>query len=208
MYTLRVWGDLACFTRPEMKVERVSYGVMTPSAARGILEAIYWKPQFRWVIDRIHVLKPIQFIPIVRNELANPSRLQGNILSQLPTTALRSSLVLTNVEYYIQAHIELQPENDDGMHGPNTISKHHTCFIDRASVGAFFKKPYFGCREFFADFELMPKNAVLKPSLIKESIVDCGLVFKDFDYPKYPLRDPHVPKFFHATMYNGIITVK
>ena len=122
---LRVWGDFACFTRPEMKVERVSYDVMTPSAARGVLEAIYWKPAIRWVVRRIHVLKPIRFTNVRRNELGGvgPSdRTLKSYLDGSKTTSLaqvieddrqqRAATILQNVDYLIEAHYEVIRGNE------------------------------------------------------------------------------------------------
>ena len=145
---LRVWGDFACFTRPEMKVERVSYDVMTPSAARGVLEAIYWKPEIRWVIRRIHVLKPIRFTNIRRNELGGvgpsertlKSYLSGektDVLSQVieEDRQQRAATILQDVCYLIEAHYEVISGNDPPQ-------KHYEMFKRRSSKGQCFHHPY------------------------------------------------------------------
>jgi CRISPR-associated protein Cas5d len=166
---LKVWGDYACFTRPEMKVERVSYDVMTPSAARGILEAIYWKPAIAWVIDRIHVLKPIRFDNIRRNELSGKVPL-GTVKKAMKdgkspvevfvedTRQQRAALVLRDVAYVIEAHFEFQNSED------NNAAKHKECFERRAANGQCFHQPYLGCREFPAAFTSIdgdiPKSAL------------------------------------------------
>src|SRR5688572_30171007 len=167
---LKVWGDHACFTRPEMKVERVSYDVMTPSAARGILEAIYWKPAIRWVIDRIHVLKPIRFQSIRRNEVGskapvkkiktamNQGSLEGLCLLVDQDRQQRASTVLTDVAYVIEAHFELLPDKA----GPdNSEGKHLDMFNRRAARGQCFHQPCLATREFAARFELLAPEAPL-----------------------------------------------
>ncbi len=148
---LKVWGEYACFTRPEMKVERVSYDVMTPSAARGILEAIYWKPAIIWVIDRIHVLNPIRFDNIRRNELAGKLPL-GTIKKAMkngysPVEILiendrqqRAAMVLRNVNYVIEAHFKFKSNED------NNTAKHKEIFDRRARNGQCIHRPYLDCR--------------------------------------------------------------
>lgn len=197
---LRVKGDYALFTRPEMKVERVSYDVMTPSAARGILEAIYWKPAIRWVIDRIHVLQPIRFENIRRNEVAKRVSLNnvdkgGNkpvhIFADDPKTRQqRASMVLRNVDYVIEAHFELTG-TDDADPG-----KHLAMFERRAKKGQCFHRPYFGCREFPVDFEWCDEPP--KSPFIGEQ--DLGFMLHDIDF-----SDNMTPHFFRAVMNNGVI---
>ncbi len=161
---LRVWGDHACFTRPEMKVERVSYDVMTPSAARGILEAVHWKPAIRWVIDRIHVLKPDP-LPIVppqrgrrqdqqRHRRARDARrLDGRARAGRSRTIGSSGRrhCWSDVAYVIEAHFELtdQARDDD------TPAKHLSMFNRRAAAGQCFHRPCLGTREFPAEFALV-----------------------------------------------------
>ena len=160
---LRVWGDYACFTRPEMKVERVSYDVMTPSAARGILEAIYWKPSIRWVIKRIHVIRPIAFTNIRRNEVAGKisfrnakSAMKGNReLSDYfieDDRQQRAAMILKHVEYVIEAEFEVLSDEEmvakgfdvEGREDNDRESgKHIDQFRRRARDGRFFKQPVF-----------------------------------------------------------------
>ena len=196
---LRVWGEYALFTRPEMKVERVSYDVMTPSAARGILEAVYWKPAIRWIIDRIHVLKPISFDNIRRNELANrvslnKTGMQGEKLICRfieDDRQQRASMVLKDVEYVIEAHFELTGQDDD-----NDPGKHLAIFERRARKGQCFHRPYFGCREFpvsFAWCETVPKSVLTGEK-------DLGYMLYDIDF-----ENNMTPCFFRAVMVDGII---
>lgn len=162
---LLVTGDFACFTRPEMKVERVSYDVMTPSAARGVLEAIYWKPQFRWRIDRIHVLKPIRWTSIRRNEVADKASaanakkaMNGNAtdlgieVDDPKTRQQRASLLLRDVAYGIEATIHILDHrferNGPRLSDHECAGKHLACFERRARAGAHFHQPYLGTREF------------------------------------------------------------
>jgi CRISPR-associated protein Cas5d len=142
---IKVWGDYACFTRPEFKVERVSYPVMTPSAARGILEAIYWKPQIRYRINRIGILELGTQWSLLRNELSSRQSLNGRLVID-DDRQQRTSLVLKNVAYRIQAWIELRD-------GETNNGKHLDCFRRRAEHGQYFHKPFLGCREFAAEFE-------------------------------------------------------
>src|SRR4051812_31163228 len=153
---LKVWGDHACFTRPEMKAERVSYDVMTPSAARGILEAIHWKPAIRWVVDRIHVLNEIRFQSIRRNEVGSKISVR-NVKTAMSRGSLeglhllvdedrqqRASTVLADVAYVIEAHFELTAKA-----GPDdTEGKHLDMFTRRATRGQCFHQPCLGTREF------------------------------------------------------------
>ncbi len=196
---LLVWGDYACFTRPEMKVERVSYDVMTPSAARGILEAIYWKPAIRWVVDKIHVLKPICFENIRRNELSNKVTVknkameEGNKLVQQiieDERQQRASMVLKNVEYIVEAHFEFTSKED------NNEGKHLDMFNRRASSGQCFHRPYFGCREFPVSFKLCEKI----PSSEYLGERDLGFMLYDIDF-----KNDMSPQFFRAVIKDGVI---
>ena len=199
---LRVWGDYALFTRPEMKVERVSYDVMTPSAARGILEAIYWKPAIRWVIDRIHVFQPVRFENIRRrNELANRVSVNKRDMEEGKPVCRyieddrqqRASMVLRNVEYVIEAHFELQG-SDDADPG-----KHLAIFERRVKKGQCFHRPYFGCREFPVNFEWC--DEIPASSFIGEQ--DLGFMYHDIDF-----ANDMIPRFFRAVMQDGIIDCK
>lgn len=195
---LRVWGDYALFTRPEMKVERVSYDVMTPSAARGILEAIYWKPAICWVIDRIHVLRPVRFENIRRNELANRVSVNKSDMEKGKPIGRyieddrqqRASMVLRNVEYVIEAHFEIRG-NETGHPG-----KHLAIFERRVKKGQCFHRPYFGCREFPVDFEWCDNI----PSSSFSGEKDLGFMLHDIDF-----ENAMTPRFFRAVMHDGII---
>ena len=196
---LRVWGDYALFTRPEMKVERVSYDVMTPSAARGILEAIYWKPAIRWVIDRIHVLKSIQFENIRRNELSNKVSISAKTIREgnQPVCQYieddrrqRASLVLKDVGYIIEAHFELTGVDDSDP------GKHLAIFERRARKGQCFHRPYFGCREFPVDFEWC--DVIPDSELTGEQSL--GFMLHDIDF-----ANKMTPQFFRAVMHSGVI---
>jgi CRISPR-associated protein Cas5d len=188
---LKVWGDYACFTRPELKVERVSYDVPTPSAARGILEAIYWKPEFKWAVRRIHVINPISFISLARNEVeSGSSRSLKPYLVGEKSRVCRSSQILRSVEYVIEA----------GIVGTDDYNKHHAIFSRRASQGQCFQRPCFGCREFVAEFDLVESA----PKSQLTGTKDLGIMLYDFTYENNPTP---VPKFYHAVMVDGIITV-
>ncbi|QHI69683.1 type I-C CRISPR-associated protein Cas5c [Tichowtungia aerotolerans] len=195
---LRVWGDYALFSRPELKVERVSYDVMTPSAARGILEAIYWKPAIRWVIDRIHVMNPIRFENIRRNEMANRVSVnKKDMEGDRPVCRYieddrqqRASLVLRNVEYIIEAHFEFTSDDD------RNEGKHLDMFKRRAQKGQCFHRPYFGCREFPVSFEWCDEV----PQSPFEDERDFGFMLHDIDF-----ENDRTPRFFRAIMKNGII---
>jgi CRISPR-associated protein Cas5d len=209
---LHVWGERACFTRPEMKVERVSYDVMTPSAARGILEAIHWKPAIRWHIDHIHVLKPIRFQSIRRNEVgAKASAANAASAMKRGTTEglgvvveenrqQRAALVLVDVAYVIEAHFTLTQKA-----GPeDSAAKHLSMFNRRAAQGQCFHRPCLGVREFDAQFALIPDGAPLPPSLLEadKRDADFGWMLHDIDFA----RD-NESRFFRATMTDGMITV-
>lgn len=204
---LRVWGDYACFTRPEMKAERVSYDVITPSAARAIIEAIHWKPAIKWIIDRIHVMKPIKFDSVRRNELENKISVNnvkqairdGEIdLHQYITQERqqRAALLLKNVEYVIEAHFEMT--NMCGSE--DTVEKHYNIFLRRARNGQCHMRPYFGCREFPVQFELI-EGEVEKSQIEGEQ--DLGWMLWDIDF-----ENEMKPIFFRPKMVNGIFTAR
>ena len=188
VHHLRVWGDLACFTRPEMKVERVSYPVPTPSAARGILEAILYKPQFRWRVHRIAIRRPIQFIALRRNEVKAvlSTRTADPILADEERTQ-RNTLSLRDVEYVIEASIMLSPLAGrprrlgvglDEPEGDDSPAKYQGMFLRRAEKGQCFAQPVFGCREFPASFELADATAMVVPAGINR---DADLGFMVYD---------------------------
>jgi CRISPR-associated protein Cas5d len=204
---LRVWGDYACFTRPEMKVERVSYDVMTPSAARGILEAIHWKPAIRWVIDRIHVLRPIKFDNVRRNEVSSKIPKPNPITAMRDKKPLyflvddggnrqqRASTLLRDVEYVIEAHFEMTDQaGTEGSEG-----KHLDIFRRRARKGQFFHQPALGCREFPASFELVEDD--VPASCYAGQSKDLGYMLLDIDF-----ANDMTPLFVRAQMENGIIS--
>lgn len=206
---LLVWGDYACFTRPEMKAERVSYDVMTPSAARGILESIYWKPAIKWVIDKIHVLNEIKFDNVRRNEVGgkisavNVKRaMKGKpvLLCQYATEERqqRATLLLRDVAYVIEAHFKMSGEG-----GPDdTHEKHYAMATRRARRGQCFQQPYFGCREFPAKFRLIEEDEPV-PYSVHRGEKDLGWILLDIDYSGDELN----PQFFRALMKDGIIEI-
>jgi CRISPR-associated protein Cas5d len=151
---LRVWGRNACFTRPEMKVERVSYDVMTPSAARGILEAIHWKPAIKWVIEQIDVLNPIKWESVRRNEVGSIMSPRSDHIFIEDQRQQRAGLFLRDVDYVIHAHFEMTENADDG----DNMAKHLDIFSRRTEKGQYFHHPYLGCREFAANFILLKKE--------------------------------------------------
>lgn len=210
---LHVWGERACFTRPEMKVERVSYDVITPSAARGILEAIHWKPAISWHIDRIHVLKPIRFQSIRRNEVAQKASadLAGSAMRRGDTNGLgivvdeerqqRAALVLVDVAYVIEAHFKMT-----GRAGPDdSPAKHAAMFARRAAQGQCFHRPCLGTREFAAEFALIPDGAPLPlcELPLDRRDADLGWMLHDIDFS----GGRNESRFFRAIMRDGVIDV-
>jgi CRISPR-associated protein Cas5d len=209
---LHVWGERACFTRPEMKVERVSYDVMTPSAARGILEAIHWKPAILWVVDRIHVLAPIQFQSFRRNEVgakisaANAERaMRAGSLAGLGMVVeenrqQRASTLLVNVDYVIEAHFDMTPQASQD----DTPAKHLSMFNRRAASGQCFHRPCLGTREFAADFELVAEGAPLPESKLPpdQRDRDLGWMLYDIDH-----AGDKSSRFFRARLEDGVLDV-
>lgn len=207
---LYIEGDYALFTRPEMKAERVSYDVITPSAARGILEAIYWKPQIRWVIDKIHVLKPIRFTNIRRNEVSDkagtPSAaaMRGDKVDALgiiieEKRQQRASLILKNVAYIIEAHFDLLDctfeRNGDPVPANECAGKHREIFTRRARKGQAFQQPYFGCREFPVRFKLIEDNEALPSCELSEAekSKDLGFMLHDIIFTENKKGEILVP---------------
>jgi len=203
---LRVWGEYACFTRPEMKVERVSYDVMTPSAARAILEAVHWKPAIRWVVDKIHVVRPIIFDNVRRNEVSsiipkpNPLTAMRDkkplyfLVDDGSNRQQRATTLLRNVEYVIEAHFELT----DKAGAADNEGKHLDIFNRRARSGQFFHQPYLGCREFPAYFELLEGD--LPRSCYAGETRELGYMLLDIDF-----EHGMTPLYFKAVMQDGII---
>lgn len=202
--TLKVWGEYACFSRPEMKVERVSYDVITPSAARGILEAIHFKPAIRWCVDEIQVLRPIQFTNIRRNEVSDVistsqinSAIKGKRIFLDPNTCRqqRATLMLKDVAYIIKAHFEMTDKRGE----TDTPEKHYNIFLRRARQGQCFMQPYFGCREFAANFAFLELGDEACEQPIQET-KDLGYMLYDIDF-----KNNMQPIFFRAQMQNGIV---
>ena len=208
---LEVWGDYACFTRPEMKVERVSYDVMTPSAARGILEAIFWHPGMKYVIDRIHVLSPIAFANIRRNEVKSKvsasavyEHMTGGgkdlYLNASEDIQQRAAMVLQNVRYVIDVHFELVP---DKMGAGDNVGKFSEMLKRRIEKGQCYHRPYFGCREFPVQFQMWEEKDI--PTAYPNESRDLGFMLFDMDY-----RDPQNirPMFFRAKLENGVLDLR
>lgn len=230
-YCLEVSGDFACFTRPEMKVERVSYDVMTPSAARAVFEAILWKPEIRWQVSKIEVLSPIKWINLRRNEVgcvASTRNIETAMKSGVGQLGIfiederqqRAGLFLRDVKYRIHASFELRdpgfhkpnfphlskrPENageSDPENEPNALVKFMSMFERRAAKGQCVNQPYLGCREFAAGFILV-EEGTSPPEPILENR-DLGYMLYDLDYSN--AADPK-PRFFHAQLVNGALHV-
>jgi len=220
MLEVKVWGDWACFTRPENKAERVSYDVMTPSAARGVLEAIFWKPEFRWQVREIWVLKPIRHFSILRNEVKSVASVRatrgwenndGHYHADLDRTQ-RHSLLLKDVSYLIRAEIDL------ASHATDPVFKYSDQFRRRVQRGQCHHTPYLGTREFSAYFALPDGNET--PIPITD---DLGRILFDISYAKE--KDGPVlfaqhdatgtnwvegrarPRFFSARLENGILRI-
>lgn len=214
-WVLEVWGDYACFTRPEMKVERVSYNVITPSAARGIFEAIFWKPAISWHITRIEVLNPIKWGSIRRNEVGSittlPTKKQMDDsydeamgLAIEDTRQQRATLLLKDVRYRLHAHFEFIPPEirDDKIHSTDeTPAKYAAMFERRASKGQCFHRPYLGCREFACHFSLVDGPSSEDRFPIAEN-ADLGWMLYDMDFSDL---NNIQPQFFYATMEQGVI---
>jgi CRISPR-associated protein Cas5d len=227
--TLKISGDYALFSRPEMKVERVSYDVMTPSAARGVLEAIYWKPQIRWIIDEIHVLNPIRFTNIRRNEVSSKISVKGATgvnaaminpdlrpsMDVAENRQQRASLLLKDVAYLIKAHVHVldtrMESGDAPSPEPEAVGKHLEMFKRRARKGQVFQQPSFGCREFPVRFELIESESDLPkpdPSFLGEK--DLGFILHDIEFDQDRATNKvrsATPHFFRASMKDGVIKI-
>jgi CRISPR-associated protein Cas5d len=224
---LHVTGDYALFTRPEMKAERVSYDVITPSAARGVLEAIYWKPQIRWVIDRLHVLRPIRFTSVRRNEVASkiplgPARTAMKAGSGSLGVAIeedrqqRAALLLRDVAYVIEAHFDILDRRFE-KGGPelsenDCAGKHLDMFTRRARAGQCFQQPYLGCREFPVRFSLLEAGDPLPESTLPPADRNRNLGYMlhdlvfDQDAKTKAVRSA-TPRFFPAELRDGVLHV-
>jgi len=203
---VKVWGEFACFTRPEMKVERVSYPVMTPSAARGILESIFWKPEFSWQVREIWVLKPIRHFSVLRNEINSRqservarkwAKDKGSFFADMDR-AQRHTLALRDVAYLLKANIVLKG------HADAPSAKYRDQFRRRVKRGQCYSQPYFGCREFAAGFG--PPDGTEHPI---ESTDDLGLMLFDLRYKQNGdgIGVGGMPVFFDARLERGILRV-
>ena len=215
-FCLEVWGPMACFTRPELKVERVSYDVITPSAARAIFEAIFWKPAIHWQVTKIEVLNPIKWASIRRNEV-------GALASKNPIYVedkrqQKNTLLLKDVRYRIWAKLEFIPkwkrkesvnptidaEEHDLLRKDENPAKYNAMFERRASKGQCFNQPYLGTRECSASFRLVNPETDVLSKAIPESR-DLGIMLYDMDFDA-DLQNPPA-MFYRAKMENGVIIV-
>lgn len=207
---LEVWGDYACFTRPEMKTERVSYDVMTPSAARGLLEAIYWHPGLRYTIDRIHICAPIQTMNLRRNEVKDVvsarsartvmERGTGELYLVAPESIQqRATLLLRDVRYVIEAHFDM---TDKATPGDNP-GKFQDILKRRIQRGQFYHQPYFGCREFPAQFKLCEAMPPCPEEFLNKEVA-LGYMLWDMDYTDL---ESITPCFFRAKLVDGVLHV-
>lgn len=208
---VHVWGDYALFSRPELKTERYSYDVITPSAARGILDAVYWHPGMRWVIDKIYVKNPICFTSVRRNEVKSKI-LASNVLqayngadkplyiSTREDIVQRAALMLCNVSYVIEAHFEMT----DKANASDNPGKFKDIIMRRLRRGECFQMPCLGCREFPANFALCEEEEI-HTAYDEVPEKDLGLMLYDMDY-----SDPEniQPMFFHAVMRHGVIDLR
>lgn len=207
---VRVWGDYALFSRPEMKVERCSYDVMPPSAARGLLEAIYWHPGMKWVIDKIYVRKPIQFTSIRRNEVKSKVLASSLLtvmngggkplyISNHQDIVQRAAIILRDVEYVIEAHFDMTDQKS--IH--DNSGKFKDIIMRRLRRGECYYMPYFGCREFPANFELFEGDTIETEYAGIEK--DLGYMLYDFDYSN---PEDIQPMFFRAVLKNGVLDLR
>lgn len=191
---IEVWGDFACFSRPEMKVERVSYDVMTPSAARGIFEAILWKPQIRWQITSIAILAPIQWTTIRRNEVTEKASARSGYLVSDENRAQRSSTLLKDVRYQIRGY----PVLTNKAGAEDSKIKYIEMFRRRVSKGQYYHQPYLGCREFACFFSLVSEARPI------DETKDLAFMLYDIEH----LEDgSYRPLFFRAALEKGILLV-
>lgn len=219
-FCLEVSGEFACFTRPEMKVERVSYDVITPSAARAIFDAVLWKPAIRWQIRKIEVLAPIRWASVRRNEVGKVASHRGGGIFIEDDRQQRAGLILRDVKYRIHAEFEFIPPEKRGkvmnpvpewlvdaeeavaIRADETPAKYAAMFERRARKGQCFNQPYLGCREFSCAFHLVDPGK--DPAVPIPETQDFGWMLYDLDF-----TDPKdiKPMFFRATMTQGVIPV-
>jgi CRISPR-associated protein Cas5d len=218
-FCLDVSGPMACFTRPELKVERVSYDVITPSAVRAIFDSIFWKPAIRWQPTKIEVLSPIRWTSIRRNEVGAVASPRTDCLYIEEKRQQRNALLLRDVHYRIYAKLVFIPKRDriyersknpgidaeenDMLHKDENPGKYNAMFERRASKGQCFNQPYFGTREFSVDFQLVTDATKCEEKPINESR-DLGIMLYDMDYKS---ETDNQPMFFRAKMENGVIII-
>ncbi|MFR8548540.1 MAG: type I-C CRISPR-associated protein Cas5c [Lachnospiraceae bacterium] len=208
---VKVWGDYALFSRPELKVERYSYDVMTPSAARGILEAIYWHPGLKWVIDKIYVKNPIRFTSVRRNEVK--SKISANnvlpvyngaqkplYISSKEEIVQRASMILTDVAYVIEAHFEMTERANE----TDNPGKFKDIMMRRLQKGKCYHMPYFGCREFPVNFALCEEEEI-ETAFDDVAEKDLGLMLFDMDYTD---KNNITPMFFRAVLRHGVLDLR
>jgi CRISPR-associated protein Cas5d len=207
-FKIEIWGNYACFSRPELKVERVSYEIMTPSAARGILEAVLWKPAMRYIIDEIAVCAPIRFENIRRNEVNSKASAQKPFIAAADERAQRAAMVLRNVRYVVGFHFELTTkagENDNEVKFAEMLRR-------RLKKGQNYHTPYLGVREFPAQIRLI-ETGEIPPLPISESR-SLGLMLYDIDFVTEldkngaEIVTAFNPKYFLAEMQNGIVDLR
>lgn len=207
-FCLEVWGPIACFTRPELKVERVSYDVITPSAARAIFEAIFWKPAIHWQVTKIEVLNPIKWTSIRRNEVGATA--SKNPIFIEDKRQQKNSLMLRDVRYRLYAKLEFIPlrkrkeQTNSEEHPDENPAKYNAMFERRASKGQCFTQPYLGTRECSASFKLVDPEKDTLDTPISESR-DLGIMLYDMDF-EANLKNPPA-MFYRAKMDNGVIIV-
>lgn len=203
---IKVWGDYALFTRPELKVERYTYDVITPSAARGILTSIYWHPEIRWVIDRIYVMNPIKYMNIKRNELMRKMDPKRNEINAADEIAQRNSVILQDVCYVIDAHFELIVPPSKRVNP----KKYYAIICKRLLSGRCYHTPYFGCREFAANFEICNEKEI-HTAYDNVDSMDLGIMLYDIDFSEVDKKVENAqisPMFFRAKMEKGVIDLE
>jgi CRISPR-associated protein Cas5d len=220
-FCIEVWGDYACFTRPEMKVERVSYDVITPSAARAVFEAVFWKPAIRWNITKLEVLEPIKWTSVRRNEVGAVMSERSPHLFIEDNRQQRAGLFLRDVRYRLYAELEyinpnnrkqhqlatpeqlIDPEEKQLLAKDENPGKYNAMFERRARKGQCFNQPYLGCREFSAHFRFVENPGKEQKSAIDETR-DLGFMLYDMDFTNE--KEPNA-MFFRVQMNHGIIIV-
>ena len=211
-FCLEVWGPIACFTRPELKVERVSYDVITPSAARAIFESVFWKPAIHWQVTKIEVLKPVKWTTIRRNEVGAVASKTSIYIEE--ERQQKNTLMLQDVRYRIWARLEFIPKRrrkgeesslvDEFLHPDENPAKYNAMFERRASKGQCFNQPYLGTRECSCSFRLVNPETEELDAPISESR-DLGIMLYDMDFEANSKNPPAM--FYHARMECGVIIV-